>query len=373
MSWHRPASFLFLLIAFSSCFEAPVREELRLRFLTNGAVVATSTVRVADPRDGNPALARRLAETRRELTEGTDPWGVRFGAAAASAERFSWEKRLGILSSASRSALIAEPEGLEAFFRDTALSVTYTVDPERGTAELSIVPGASTRATQRQREEMKKTLDAWTADVTEYLQAGQDLYAYLDDHPDRARPCFGALFADRLSEKDAATLNPPTAEEKRKLDRLDGAMERVLAVLVVPEGAAYSPDEVSHLIYDPFPARLTLKLPGPPLALEGFLPGADGTLTAASLGLWDALRGLEGRWLAPDPILFYVESAQVESADLDLDAFLAKPRRSHLSPSAGEVRAAIEARLRPAPLYRASWKISPEDETPFRWEEGEAP
>jgi len=373
MSWHRPASFLFLLIAFSSCFEAPVREELRLRFLPNGAVVATSTVRVADPRDGNPALARRLAETRRELVEGSDPWGVRFGAAAASAERFSWEKRLGILSSASRSALIAEPEGLEAFFRDTALSVTYTVDPERGTAELSIVPGASTRATQRQREEMKKTLDAWTADLAEYLQAGQDLYAYLDDRPDRARPCFGALFADRLSEKDAETLSPPTAEEKRKLDRLDGAMERVLAVLVVPEGAAYSPDEVSHLIYDPFPARLTLKLPGAPLALEGFLPGADGTLTAASLGLWDSLRGLQGRWLAPDPVLFYVDNAQAEGADLDLDAFLAKPRQSHLPPSAGEVRTAIEARLRPAPLYRASWKISPEDETPFRWEEGEAP
>ncbi len=376
MSWHRPAvlgAVSFLVLSFASCFEAPVREELRLRFLPNGAVVATSTVRVADPRDGNPALARRLAETRRELTEGTDPWGARFGAAAASAERSSWEKRLGTLSSASRSALIAEPEGLEAFFRDTALSVTYTVDPERGTAELSIVPGASTRATQRQREEMKKTLDAWTADVAEYLQAGQDLYAYLDDRPDRARPCFGALFAERLNEKDAATLSPLTAEEKRKLDRLDGAMERVLAVLAVPEGAAYSPDEVSHLIYDPFPARLTLKLPGSPLALEGFLPGADGTLTAASLGLWDTLRGLEGRWLAPDPVLFYVESAQAEGADVDLDAFLAKPRQSHLPPPAGEVRAAIEARLRPAPLYRVSWKIKLEDETPFRWEEGEAP
>jgi len=291
MSWHRPAFLLFLFLVVSSCFEAPVREELRLRFLPNGAVVATSTVRVADPRDGNPALARRLAETRRELTEGTDPWGARFGAAAASAERFSWEKRLGALSSASRSALIAEPEGLEAFFRDTSLAVTYTIDAQRGTAELLIVPGASTRATQRQREEMKKTLDAWTADVAEYLQTGQELYAYLDDRPDRARSCFGALFAERLNEKDAATLSPLTSEEKRKLDRLDGAMERILAVLAVPEGAAYSPDEISHLIYDPFPARLTLKLPGAPLAVEGFLPGADGTLTVASLGLWDALRG----------------------------------------------------------------------------------
>jgi hypothetical protein len=368
----RALSALFCL-ALASCFESPVREELRLRFLPNGAVVATSTVRITDSEAGNPALARRLAETRRELVEGTDSWGARFGAAAPSAERFSWEKRLGALSSASRSALIAEPEGLEAFFRDTSLAVTYTVDAERGAAELSIVPGTSARATRRQREEMKKTLDAWTADVAEYLQAGQDLYTYLDDRPDRARPCFGALFAERLNEKEAAALSPLTSEEKRKLDRLDGAMERLLAVLTVPEGAAYSPDEVSHLIYDPFPARLTLKLPGAPLGVEGFLPGADGTLTVASLGLWDALRRLEGRWLAPDPVLFYVESAQAEGADVDLDAFLAKPRQSHPAPSAHEVRMAIEARLRPAPLYRAAWKIRPEDETPFRWEEGEAP
>jgi len=241
-------------LSLTSCFEAPVREELRLRFLSNGAVVATSTVRITDREGGNPALARRLAETRRTLLEGSDPWGARFAAASPGAERFSWEKHLGTLSSASRSALIAEPEGLEAFFRDTSLAVTYTLDPGRGTAELSIVPGPSTRATRRQREEMEKTLDAWTGDVTEYLRATQDLYAYLDEHPDRARPCFGALFQERLSEKDAKSLSPLNPDEKRKLDRLDAALRKVLDVLAVPEGAAYSPDEISHLIYDPFPA-----------------------------------------------------------------------------------------------------------------------
>src|SRR4029077_10177111 len=108
MSWHRPvlvgASSLFLL-SFASCFEAPVREELRLRFLSNGAVVATSTVRVSDLEGSNPALARRLDETRQGLLEGSDPWGARFAAANPGAERFSWEKHLGTLSSASRSAL----------------------------------------------------------------------------------------------------------------------------------------------------------------------------------------------------------------------------------------------------------------------------
>jgi hypothetical protein len=372
-----PGLTALLCLAMTSCFEAPVREELRLRFLPNGGVVATSTVRITDPDGVNPALARRLAETRRDLLEGSDPWGARFAAASPGAERFSWEKRLGTLSSASRSALIAEPEGLEAFFRDTSLGVTYALDPGRGRAELSIVPGPSTRATRRQREEMAKTLDAWTADVAEYLRATQDLYAYLDEHPDRAHACFGALFAERLSEKDAKTLSEVTPEEKRKLDRLDGALQRIVAVLNIPEGAAYSPDEVSHLVYDPFPARITLKLPAAPLEMEGFLKAEDGALTVASPGLWEALRSLEGRWLSPDPALVYVESARKEGdGSLDLDAFLAQPRRSepaHLLPSARETRAEIEARLKPAPLYRVSWQVRADDETPFRWEEGEAP
>lgn len=366
-----------LLLTFVSCFEAPIREDLRLRFLPNGAVVATSTVRIIDPEGGNPALARRLAETRRTLLEGSDSWGDRFAAASPGAERFSWEKRLGLLSSASRSALIAEPEGLEAFFRDTSLAVSYTLDPGRGMAELSIVPGPSTRATRRQREEMEKTLDDWTGDVAEYLRATQDLYAYLDEHPDRARPCFGALFEERLSEKDAQSLTPLNPGEKRKLDRLDAALGKVVEVLNVPKDAAYSPDEISHLIYDPFPARLSLKLPAAPQTMEGFLKAEDGALTVPSPGLWEALRSLEGRWLAPDPVLFYVESAQREGEGaLDLDAFLARPRHSepaHLLPSAHEVRAEIVSRLKPAPLYRVAWRIRADDETPFRWEEGEAP
>jgi len=100
-------------------------------------------------------------------------------------------------------------------------------------------------------------------------------------------------------------------------------------------------------------------------------------LSVRSPGLWEALRSLEGRWLAPDPVLFYVESAQREGEGaLDLDAFLAKPRRSmpaHLLPAAQEVRAEVVSRLKPAPLYRAAWKVRPDDEVPFRWEEGEAP
>ncbi|HKI02334.1 MAG TPA: hypothetical protein VKK31_10155 [Thermoanaerobaculia bacterium] len=368
-----------VLLFLSSCFEPPVREDLRLRFLPNGAVVATSTVRIADPQESNPALARRLAETRRAILDGSDPWSARFAAAEAAAERFSWEKRLGSLRSATRSAAFAEPAGLEAFFRDTSVSVTYSIDPERGTAELAIVPGVSTRATRRQWEETEKTLEAWTTAIAEYLQAGESLYAYLADHPERSRACMGTLFAERLGEEEARRLEELTPEDEKHVARLDEAMRKVLEVLAVPAGEAYSPDEVSHLVYDPFPARLTVKTPGKPLEVTGFVPGDEGVLTVPSPGLWEALRSLEGRWLSPDPVLFYVESARQEGQEgkneIDLDAFLKKSLQAapvHLLPSAREVRSAVEGSLRPAPLYRVAWRVNPQDETEFRWEEGEA-
>lgn len=360
-----------LSLSLTSCFDSPVREDLRLRFLPNGMVVATRKILIEDPEQSNPALARRLAETRQAILEGSDPWSVRFATVKAAAERSSWEKRLGVLRSAARSAVLGEPGDLEELFRDTSLSVTYSVQPERGVAELAIVPGPSTRATRRQREDTERTLDAWTGDLAGYLRTVQDLYAYLDEHPDRARPCFAALF-----DKDAGNAGKLTAEEERRLERLNDAMSKVLEVLAIPPDGAWSPDEISRLVYDPFPADLSLKLPSAPLEVEGFRRSAEGVLSVRSLGLWEALRSLQGRWISPDPVLVYVEGSRREDHEVDLDAFLQKPRKAmpaHLLPSSREIRSEIEGRLRPEPLYRVAWRVDPGDETQFRWEEGEAP
>jgi hypothetical protein len=372
-SWLRVPAVL-LGLAFVSCFESPVREELHLRFLTNGAVVATSRVEISDPDSKNPALSRRLAETRRQLLEGSDAWKARFAATQPAAERFGWEKQLGELRIATRSAAIAEPAGLEALFADTAVSATYTIDADRGVAELTLTPGVPSRATRRQREELKKTLETWSVALSEYLEAAGDLYAHVERQPDRAPTCFGMLFAEVMEEKELEGLDEPTDDEVRLLERLNEAMRQVTDVLLVPDRAEYSPDEVSHLVYDPFPARLSVKLPGPSLHVEGFQVGEGGTLSVAGLGLWEALRSLEGRWLAPDPVLFYVASSRQGKAKIDLDAFLQKPRRAppqHHFPSADEIREAIAERLRSARLYRVSWQVRPDDETAFRWEEGE--
>lgn len=365
----RSLALLFAL-AFVSCFEPPVREDLRLRFLPNGAFVATSTIEITDPQDSNPALARRLAATRQAALDGTDGWGPRFASLEPGGERFSWEKRLGEVHRATRSAVVLEPESLARFFSDTSLAVTYTVRAEDKTAELTIAPGASGRATRSQRKEMERKLGDWSAEVADYLAATSALYAYLDEHPDRARPCFESLFKDLLpgGEPEGAAELP--AEEQRLVGRLSEAMETVLAVLLVPQGEDHSPDEISRLVYDPFPARLIVTLPGPPLEVEGFERGAGGELTVRGFGLWEALRSLEGRWVSPDPVLIYVEN-RGEEGSFDLDTFLQQPRRAEPSPTAKEVRQAIEGQLSPEPFYRLAWKVEPDDETPFEWEEKE--
>jgi hypothetical protein len=368
-------AILLLALTLASCFEPPVREDLHLRFLPNGAVVVTSSVEIATPEgEPNPALERRLAGVRQAVLDGTDSWGPRFAALEPAAERFSWEKRLGEVRRATRSAAVAEPEDLARFFRDTSLSLFYEIRKEEGIAELSIAPGPSSRANRRQQKQMERALGEWSARVSEYLESAGKLYAYAEERPDRDRACFGALFSEVLTEGEREALPELTAEESAIVEQLGGAMEKVFDILLVPKGEDYSLDEVAHLVYDPFPARIALSFPAAPLEAEGFSEGEDEkSLVIPGHGLWASLQALEGRWIAPDPVLLYVE-AQRSGGDeaLDLDTFLGKPRRAepaHLLPSATEVRRAIEGELKPAPFYRVSWRVDPDDETPFSWEE----
>jgi len=147
----------------------------------------------------------------------------------------------------------------------------------------------------------------------------------------------------------------------------------VWGILDVPEGEDYTPDELSHLVYDPFPGRLTVRLSGAPAeAPEGFAAGPDGTLIAAGPGFWEALRSLEGRWLAPDPVLLSIAHQQrSQNEPLDLNSLLKQPRRAEPAPDATEVRLAVEQRLQPAPLYRVAFPVSTKPEAPFHWEPGE--
>jgi hypothetical protein len=373
----RRLAFAFALLLLAGCFDPPVKERVRLRFFPNGAVGVTDTVELDLLEDGasNPALERRMSDLRRELLDGLDPWARRFDSIKPVAERLSWEKRLGTLAEARRSALIAEPRSLGDLFSDTSISVTYEI-AENGMAELVIVPGVPSQATRRQRKDVERTLDEWTPFIAEYLAATAELYRWLDDNPERAEACFHALLGDAIDEGSSGPRQELSAREQQMVDKVDDAMGGVLAVLMIPEGEDHSPDELSHLVYDPFPAPLSVQLPSDPLEVEGFQASSseDKVWTVDSPGLWTALRSLEERWISPDPVLLYVANRGPDDEGLDLEKLVEAPRRvNEPLPDSLEVRRAIEELLAPAsPVYRAIWQALPPaeaDDAEFSWDD----
>lgn len=369
-----------VLLGLAACFDPPVRESVRLRFLADGVAIVTGAVEINPLAQGekNPALDRRLSDLRRDLLAGLDPWAQRFEAIDPAAERFTWEKHLGLLTGAKRSAVLDEPAKLRSVFADTALAVTYEVRQD-GVAELTIVPGAPSQATRKQRKDLERILDAWSADVAEYLAATADLYDWLEDNPTRAEVCMQALFGDVLAEEEDAPPEEETeqelsAEEQKRVDRVQEAMTKVLDVLLIPKGQDRSIDELSHLVYDPFPAPLSIQLPDEPLEVEGFEASGseDRVWSVDTPGLWAALRSLEERWVAPDPVMIYVEHKGADAEGLDLSVLLDTPRKVvRPLPNSLEIRRAIEGRLKPAAsVYRATWKTEPRsDDGEFSWED----
>ena len=362
MSPHRWLPVPCLLLV--SCFEPPIQEDLALHFLENGAVVATARIELADSQKvTGAAVKRRLEEVRRTLGDGTDAWGPRFAGLAPAAERYGWEKRLGEVRRLERSAVVAAPARLAELFRDTSLAVTYRVVEEERWAELSIVPGASSRASRRQRRDLEQALGPWFEGIAAYVATTRELYDYLDAHPHRSRACFAELFSDLVEDED----EPLSEEEEALVERIGKSMEEVLAVLLTDGDAAWSLDEISHLVYDPFPARLTVTLPAKPLEVEGFATDREDRLTVSGLGLWSALAALEGRWLSPDPVLLYVAHQGDAKQSFDLSSVAEATRRAEPLVQAAEVEQAVVELLAPAPLYRARWRIDPQSEPALEW------
>ncbi len=339
-----------------SCFEEPVAERMELAFHPDGSfeVRIETTITDRDTR-GNPALARRLADLRRSLEQSSDPWSRRFELLMPAFERLVQEREEGALVRVERSARSADHEALERFFADAG--VTAQVDRYERELTLQLVPGGSLRASRSQRARVHELLSTWSEAVARTYSATRDLYGFLAEHPDRARICLSVLFGETL----------PAAEQypDRELDDTDRplveavleARQEVVAIFEVPDDEPYSLNELSHLVYDPFPARLTVRLPSEPLAVEGFEQGQDGELAVSGLGLYEALQALGEVWARPDPLVTYVEAARSRGeARLSLDELVQTPLMA-TGPDQDEVRQALEVRLRPAPVYRVDFRL----------------
>jgi len=338
-----------------SCFEQPITESLEIRFLPGESAMVRVTVSIASLEQfKNNALAqKRIEGVRRDVLEGQDPWTRRLESLQPEAQRTILDRTAGELSRADQRVVIKDVTSLKRFFSDTLVRATVT--RRQGEVEFSLVPGPGSRATLRQQEEMRRGMEKWAATVSQYLEAGQKLYTYLEERPGRARACFGSVFQDLLSGETKEAHEELSSEDRPLVEPFKREMEALLSLFDVPADASYSQEELSRLVIDPFPAPLTVRVPGPVLELEGFEQDGPGVLRVSGLSLWEALQRIQDQWIFPNPAVIYYEQARAGKQPFDLEDFLKRRRSVSLPPSPSEVLQALKEPLKPAPIYRVRW------------------
>ena len=345
-------------VLLTGCLEPPITERLDIRMLSEGGSVVSVRVSVRKPSDfdDRPKVRQRIESEIRALEEGTDPWAERLAAASPTRERDVRDLAEGRLFRLTRHGQLEGPDDLRAFLRDTGVDAAYAKGDDW--EELTLLPGRPGRPTLAQRERVRSELDSWSEKLAVYFSALADLYGYLDHHPDRARACLASIVAKVPDDESLSD------EESDLSKAVEDAIGDCGSVLVAPPDEPYTIDELSRMVYDPFPAAIRIAVPGQVLEREGF-PG-EGTLEIPEASLWSAFVRLEGRFASPDPAVIVWRHDTEGGDDIDLDA-LGAQRRHASRPTAGEMRTAIENQLRTAPVYRVRWApaAEPDEALPF--------
>ena len=346
----RRFAVITLALLLAGCLEPPVSESLDVRVLQHGASVVSIGVVLRNPSDydKSPRVQQRLESVARTLEAGSDPWSARLRSVEPQRQRDVVDREEGRLRRVVRNALLREPSDLRAFLRDTGIGVVYA-DGE-GWAELTLTPGRSGRATAVQRQRLDVQLSDFCASLATYATATKELYGYLETHPARARACLGELFSVKTEAEKL------TEEESTLVTRVNDAIGAIGVVLDPAPGEPYTIDEISRLVYDPFPAPMRVMVPGEIVEREGYPGELKSPLQIPVFSIWSAFERLEGRWFSPDPALaMWRDDIAKTGKPFDLDAFLTIPRRAEVAPTDDEVRSAIENQLKPEPVYRVRW------------------
>jgi len=365
----RTALIILGCLPLTACFEEPVREHVHLTIRNDDPVIVTVVQEVAssDVARGNVELAYRLDESRDTIEHSLDPWSRRFALLEPLAERLSIERLEGELRRSVHSAVV--PSFDEAVRLLEADGLTGGLSLAGGSTEIQLFPTGGSRATYLQRQEAERRLDDWSDRLAAYFEAVADLYAHLDDRPDRAVPCFAHIFD---KHEGLGPTGPLDEVEEELVTRAKTAMEEVALALLVPDDDAFSLNELTRLVYDPFPARLTITVEGRVLSLEGWIEGG-GFFERPAVDAWNALRSLEGRWISPDLVTAAAAPLpEDQQPDPDVLLFASLPRRFSSPPAPGEVEAAILAAMVPESSLALRWRDPPRTERefaelPFEW------
>ncbi len=347
-------------MVFSCIPEPPIRESLRLRFDDAGHLQVFATTRIRGQQNETRPVLDRIAAARDAALHNDDLWARALRPLSPPLERvtFGWEK--GELRTVERSAVLDDPDAVSRLFSELPVSAFVVAAGQERTLEIH--PARTLRANARQRQIVNEGLGRFADLGAVYLRATATVYRYLDERPERARDVLAHAFSSRLGEEKLDERFPVSEAEAALAESLKDAMDGLTSIFQVAEEEAFTLDELSRLVYDPFPAALTVEVPAPAEDVAGFRRGEGNLWSAPSVGLWGAMYGLVERWVTPEPITVLVTAEGLEpEGKLDVDAFAARPRAVRGTPTADELRAALEAGLAPPAVYRLKWRLPPRE------------
>lgn len=326
------------LLLLAACVQLPVRDEVTVEVHPDGLAQITAVTTFES--SSSPVIRRRVEEARDAALAGTDAWSARFARLTPEMERVTYERRRGALAGVTREARIHQSD-IQRFFSDASLTVSL-IDGD-GWRELSIYPGTSSRASREQRERFARRMSAWSDEVARYFAAIHHLYSYLDSYPQRAKYVFQAVFGG----EEAAV----TEDEEPLVRAVTNAMESLGKRMDIEEGDAFAFAEEADLVFNPFPARLTIRVPGEILEARGFdVKGRDAV--AERVDIFAAIASLEGQWISPDPVAILVRNDK----DFEIEELLALPRKSTAVVTAHEIESALAEKMRRSTAYSVRWR-----------------
>ncbi|HUR82794.1 MAG TPA: hypothetical protein VM733_18690 [Thermoanaerobaculia bacterium] len=330
------------LLLFAACRRLPVEDEVTIAPAENGDAITVSVTSDFWLDPPNDEVRARVDAARAAALANTDPWAIRFARLdTPMEERQTIEKTRGTVQRVTHAARIPADD-LQQLFSDANITVDFVRGD--GWRELRFYPGSDGRATREQREAFESTLQAWSRSVVRYFTAMDHLYKYMDHHPQRAE----ALFAALMEEKDA----PPIDEEEERplVDAVIHSMDEIAQRMDTEEGRN-GIVELADLVFNPFPGRMVLKTPHDVLSSEGFEQPSKNELTIEHVDLFASLKGLEGRWISPDPLAATLHDSEVTAAQL-----AEAERKSTTVVSATEVTRAIREQLARPKAYVVRWR-----------------
>lgn len=337
----RIAAAAALLLA-AACAQPPVSEDVTVSFEKNDRVLITEQTTFNDADVKSEARLAMLESARFAAAHDTDAWAARFGRVNAEDEEVTTRKHHGELDRVSRSVRIPINQ-LQTVFSDVNISVNVLNGD--GWRELSFIPGGSVRASRDQRRHFDDALLVWSGAVSRYFAAIDRLYTYLDLNPYRAQPLFSAL----LNEQPEDSAVQLVADEEQPLvDSVRLAMEEIANLMDKEQdggGATFA--EEADLIYNAFPARMSIRVPGDVISKEGF----DEKLVIEPVSLFDAIEALDGKWISPDPLATLLRDEQPSP-----DALARTERRSAKVVQPAEIANAIREQLARPKMYVVRWR-----------------